>query len=191
MPDNSHTGRLILTPVDPLQAADPYRLQTRLKDIAFISESIGTSAETAFLIGDAFLSLITFLGCSPFIEVSPTEDGSAFCQVRLLGPHSDPKFLRGRNTQPPRCMACRGRLNDWLDKALSWEQQPQEYCIDCERCGSHQRPIDLQWKQNAGFGRVFIAIDNIFPGEAVPVPNLLQELEKFTGTDWRYFYIQD
>jgi hypothetical protein len=51
--------------------------------------------------------------------------------------------------------------------------------------------MDLLWRQNAGFGRLFVTIEDIFPGEAVPVPGLLDGLRRATGTDWHYFYIQD
>jgi hypothetical protein len=48
----------------------------------------------------------------------------------------------------------------------------------------------LLWRKNAGFGRVFVTVEDVFPGEAVPVPTLLEGLRAASGVDWRYFYLQ-
>jgi hypothetical protein len=47
------------------------------------------------------------------------------------------------------------------------------------------------WRQDAGIARFFIQIEDIFPGEAVPVPTLLQELIQAADCPWRHFYLQD
>jgi hypothetical protein len=49
----------------------------------------------------------------------------------------------------------------------------------------------LDWKQQAGFGRRLIEVEEVFPGEAVPTQSLLDLLKRASGSGWRYFYIQD
>jgi hypothetical protein len=63
--------------------------------------------------------------------------------------------------------------------------------VVCPRCGHRQRPLELGWRRNAGFGRLFVAVEDIFPGEAVPVPSFLKGLAQATGVEWDYFYIRD
>ncbi len=47
------------------------------------------------------------------------------------------------------------------------------------------------WKQQGGFARLVIQVEEIFPGEAVPTDALLALLEHESGCAWRYFYVQD
>jgi DNA-directed RNA polymerase subunit RPC12/RpoP len=192
MVNNRHTGRLILAPRDTLHAPDPAKVLRQLQELAFIGQPIERQQGCAFLIGDAFLSLITFMGCSPHIQLSPVDDGGPFCYLRLEGPYASPHLLHGRNTQPPRCENCRGRIAaDWRNELADWEAAPLEPSVNCQRCGHRQRPSDLQWKQSAGFARLYLAVEDIFPGEAAPTPSLLNALKKNDDADWGYFYIQD
>lgn len=52
-------------------------------------------------------------------------------------------------------------------------------------------PWDWDWKGNAGFGRFFVQVEEIFPGEATPTTALTGVLEQATGAPWRHFYVQD
>jgi hypothetical protein len=47
------------------------------------------------------------------------------------------------------------------------------------------------WREKAGFGRLFVQVDEIFPGEAIPNPKLMKLLARSTIAEWRHFYIQD
>jgi hypothetical protein len=61
----------------------------------------------------------------------------------------------------------------------------------CAACGRLVPIRDLDWKQSAGFGRLFVQVEEVFPGEATPTPELMLLLARLTGGDWRYFYVQD
>jgi hypothetical protein len=188
---NKQTGRLVLTP-DPAQPA-PQRdsLLVYLNDIGFIGTPLKDTKTAAFLVGDVFLRLITFMGCAPNIELEPPMDGGSFCHIRLAGPWPKPRLLRGRNTQPPRCMHCRSRLPEWERDLDVWCEDPTHADVLCVRCGRGQHPVDLLWRQNAGFGCLFVTVEDVFPGEAVPVPGLMKGLGQTTGSVWQYFYIRD
>lgn len=188
---NKQTGRLVLTPdpAQPVTQREP--LLAYLHEVGFIGLPLNDTKTAAFLVGDGFLRLITFMGCSPNIELEPPMGGGSYCHVRLEGPWPKPRLLRGRNTQPPRCMHCRGRLSDWEQELDGWCEEPTRTNVLCVRCGRRQRPVDLLWRQNAGFGRLFVTVEDVFPGEAVPVPGLMQGLGQTTGSVWQYFYIRD
>jgi hypothetical protein len=63
--------------------------------------------------------------------------------------------------------------------------------ITCPTCGETSPPWAYDWKQKAGFGRLLIRIEEVFPGEAVPTPELMDLLQSSAGCSWRYFYLQD
>ncbi len=145
----------------------------------------------AFRAGAQLLQLVSFSGCSPHIRFEPPVDGSgSFCHVTILGPYSRPRLLTGRNTRPPRCSACRSPIADWGARREAWEDSPGAP-LTCPQCHLPQLPLQLHWREHAGFGRLFVSVEDVFPGEAVPVPDLLELLESATGTAWRYFFVQD
>ena len=63
--------------------------------------------------------------------------------------------------------------------------------IPCPDCGLENPPWGYDWREKAGFGRLFVQIEEVFPGEAVPTPGLLEILENSSGCAWERFYIQD
>jgi hypothetical protein len=38
---------------------------------------------------------------------------------------------------------------------------------------------------------VFVQVEEVFPGEAVPTSALFEQLIRVSGIGWRHFYIQD
>ena len=191
MSGSRQTGRLVLAPETPARAAEPESLIRVLRDTGLIGVPLGNGQDPAFLVGDAFLQVITFMGCSPHVELTVPAGGGSFCHVRLHGPHPSPILMFGRNTRPPRCCACRKRVAEWTPQAQAWRRNPDMARVECPHCTRQQRPMDVLWRQDAGFGRSFVAIEDIFPGEAVPVPSLLQTLHRELGMPWRYFFLQD
>jgi hypothetical protein len=63
--------------------------------------------------------------------------------------------------------------------------------LACPACGHSAPPWGWDWKESAGFGRIFLTVEEVFPGEAVPAPALLDLLARITGCAWRHFYVQD
>jgi len=183
-----HTGRLLLSPQDPFLLPEQASLATTLSEAGLL----GTPLEghtNAFAVGERFLQLVIFAGCSVRIELSPMGE-APFCHVRFTGPFRQPVFLSGRNTRPPRCRSCRGRLWSWRD-LLPDRDNAQPVRITCPTCGEASPPWGYDWKGQAGFGRLFIQVEEIFPGEATPTPALMELLAASSGCAWRHFYIQD
>ena len=185
----AHTGRLLLTPHDPLQLADTKALQQALREAQFIGEPL-PGGNLAFLAGEQFLSLITFAGCSVQIELLPPSDGRGFCHVRFIGPFEHPTLIHGRNTRPPRCPVCRAQQRDWKTLLPSLQEMETEK-LPCSTCTAKHPARKWDWKGNAGFGRTFISVEEIFPGEATPAPALSAVLKQASGNRWRHFYVQD
>ena len=191
MTDTKQTGRLVLAPLSPLDAPPMAPLLDYLTSSGFIGAALPGEHPGEYFIGERFLQQITFMGCSPHIELEPPADGSSFCHIRLNDALNQPVLLHGRNTQPPRCGSCRKRLPNWKDSLQEWVGSPTQSQIECPHCGEIQSAIDLGWRQSAGSGRLFLYVEDVFPGEAVPVSGFLKALEKTTGCRWHYFYIQD
>ena len=189
-----HTGRLVLSPADPLYLPqDIPALIARLRSIHFCAEPVPEMDGHHYLLGERFLQLVSFMGCSPFIRLEPTDDGQPFCHLVIDGPYPKPVFLQGRNTTPPSCEKCRKRIPDWQPLIAQWLERPETFLASCPHCGHRQNPASYNWRQSAGSGRLFLLVENIFPNEAIPSPELLRTLEAGDqgSVAWSYFYIQD
>jgi hypothetical protein len=187
-----HTGRLILTPEDPHALPDNLpAILAGLREIGFIGDEI--PGETArYQLGEQFLQLVTFMGCSPFVELAPGDGETPYCHLSVLGPFDTPRLLDGKNTTPPRCGVCRKRLNDWRGALDRWREGEAAPLAPCPHCGHRQDPVTLNWRESAGWGRLFLCVENIFPQEAVPTQALLNQLQSTTPSlPWHYFYQQD
>jgi len=183
-----HTGRLLLSSQNPFLAPDASFLAAALTEAGFLGIPLA-GRKGAFALGDQFLQLVTFAGCSVQVELYPNSD-SPFCHIRIVGPFELPVFQSGRNTRPPRCPNCRTPLRDWKRALAAWDgSQPEP--IACTTCGEAGPPWTYDWKEKAGFGRLFIQVEEVFPGEAVPTPGLMDLLADSSSGEWRYFYIQD
>ena len=139
-----------------------------------------------YLIGDSFLSLVTFMGCAPAIELEPLEnqpDSLEFCHIEIQEVENTVHFIRGGEHLISRCPHCRQRHADW--KTI-----PKSLVYTCDKCKVETHLSEYDWKNTAGCGRFFINLHGIYPQEAIPTSSLLQTLNKISDTDWRYFYIQ-
>jgi hypothetical protein len=183
------TGKLLFHP--PFSAPLPSlpAITERLTKIGLLDRPFRPE-EQSFLTGPRFPQLITFLGCSPFLRLEPPDDGSSdFCHLRFLGPFDRPRLLYGSNTRAPKCPACARGLDNWQSLAEQWEAEPDNSNFTCPHCGRHSSPLALEWRRKAGFGRFFLQVSEVFPGEAVPVGELMECL-RADGDSWDYFYLQ-
>jgi len=175
-------GKLILYPGNtksspPLITAVIKSLQR----VGLIGQPMDSDCNS-FLAGDNFLQLISFMGCSPDICLTPKANtGSNFCHLTIRGPLPKPQLVWDSNCRPPRCLECKKPITDWKDGI-------DNVSIKCSQCGAESAAGDLNWGRGAGFGYVFIEIHNVFPGEASPVDILFNQLQQDTGVSWNYFY---
>ena len=139
-----------------------------------------------YLIGDSFLSLVTFMGCAPAIELEPIEeqpDSTDFLHIEIEQIKSSVEFIRGSDHLVSRCPHCRQRHAEW--KSL-----PATMKYACDKCGVESHLSEYDWKNTAGCGRFFISLHGIYPQEAIPTSHLVQILEKISNASWGYFYVQ-
>jgi len=180
------SGSLILHPADPTAPVLP-DLESKLIELGLIGAKIPGLPE-AFFAGESFLQLVTFMGCSPAIRLEPDGPGDKeFCHLRLQRFPEETHFLYGSNTRPPHCPHCRHRIGEWPSCDTQIADQPETRRA-CPHCGRPSPPLEWNWRQQAGFGRIFLRVTPIFPGEAIPIDSLLRNLGE-PGPPWRYFYL--
>lgn len=189
-----HTGRLILTPADPHLVPDVDLLIEGLSQSGFLGDPLSSEAvstgegERAFTIGAGFLSLLSFAGCA--VRIRDSRSDGRFSHIRIAPISPYPRLMVGRNTRSPRCVGCRAPLSGWHALVDHWATHPHAG-VRCPACGETRPPWLWDWKQQGGFGRVFVQIEEVFPGEAVPTPAFFEQLIRISGIGWRHFYIQD
>lgn len=147
-------------------------------------------AQTGYLIGDKFLKLITFLGCSPHLAVSPPEkiaDWGNFCHIEIQQ-YQSPIFFKGLNNSRSSCPQCKSRVAKTLPEMQQWV--PDSMHIVCPKCHQTSLAEDLNWRHSAGFGTFFIIIHSIYPNEAVPTEQLLSLFKLESSENWDYFYYE-
>jgi len=174
--------RIILSPKNISdQLADVLAIENVLSNIALLGENF---ADKQFYAGEAFINLLSFLGCSPNINLSPV-DGDNFCYIEINSIAGEARILGHTNSVIPRCPDCKHKLKDW--QSIN-NYQYASTSINCPECNALLKMPDLKWRQEGGYGRFYIAITNIHPHEAVPSEKLIQTLEQTTGFKWHYFY---
>lgn len=176
-------GKLILASgPNELQLTESMELTCALREMGLTGQCLD-SGEGRFLTGNRFLQLISFVGCSTNVCLTPrASDDHAFCHLTVKGPFARPRLVRDGKSRPPLCPLCKESLHD-LKGCTDGRM------IICGSCGRKSRPEDIAWGRGAGYGRIFIEINNVFPGEVRPVPELLMDLGRLTGTEWVYFFI--
>jgi hypothetical protein len=194
-----HTGRLVLAPTDPLQAVDQATIARNLEAIGLIGAALPVTpaGELRFRIGPAFGSLIAFTGCAVSFGDADAADSHG-PRIGLPPTTAAPRLFVGRNTRPPRCPACRAPLRDWLGpmRGASSTTEPigsleATARLRCPGCGTEACAFQWDFGRHGGAGRSVVLIEEVFPGEAAPLPGLLRALERSTGCAWGYFYQQD
>lgn len=192
--------KLLLHPADPDTAAVPEeRLARELQAIGLIGERIPLEASAFYPVGDRFLQLVTFLGCSPAIELDPPGDpqvleqasaAGRFCHV-FISSGQQLQFRGDSQTRTPRCPRCRSPEPGWRAGLQAWQQGKPVPDWTCQSCGFSGRLCDLVFRKTAGFARTFLEIRGIYPSEAVAGPTLLDTLASLTGTSWITIYLRE
>jgi hypothetical protein len=189
-----HTGRLVLTPVDPLQVVDQTTIVTALRELGLAGPALDDDP-ARFAAGPALGAVVAFTGCA--VRFDDT-DAAAGPWLRVPPSSASPRLLWGRNSRPPRCPECAAPLRAWreqLSPAAS-RDLPGSGCdagvaLRCEACGAAPPAHRWRWGRHAGAGRGFVLIEEVFPGEARPLPPLMQTLAALGAGPWDFFYVQD
>jgi hypothetical protein len=186
------SARLILHVRDPdYVPSSVAQIERVLQEVGLIGKPWGEASQQRYLIGERFLQLVTFLGCAPAIELEPPTNGNAeFCHVGISGLYPSARFMADTQGVLPRCPHCRKRFDDWQSAIQQWQDNPA-YQAQCPACQMSLSPTELDWRQSAGFGRLFVSIFNIYPREAIPTEALLHTLGKATDQAWNYFYLRE
>jgi len=170
-------------------------LNALIKSQFIITEAHDTNH---YLPGERFLSLITFLGCSPNINIFPVE-GESHCFISFIEPTEFPHCVGYTKTVNPKCPNCTKRIADW--KTSDWqllggnlpggiipeEILPGKLC-KCDKCQVQTPYAELNWKHECGFARCGFMVNHIHPHEALPTDQLLDLLKQATGFEWDYSY---
>ncbi|MGV6809033.1 MAG: hypothetical protein ACWA5U_04080 [bacterium] len=140
--------------------------------------------EHRFQVGEQFLSLLCFMGCSPNIALYPQANSQQpYCYIEI--PQPTKTVLMSDKVKIPHCPHCKMK-QDQLVKQL---RQSQIKTYACPHCHSALIPEQLNWRKTAIFSPYRIMIQNIYEAEAIPDGNFLAQLEKVFPATWRYAYI--
>ena len=184
-----HTGRLVLTPSDPEHAIALEPLADKLRQIGFLGRAL-PGRRDAFATGEHFLQLLAFTGCAVQLDSAPNDLGGTFVHIRLECTAAAPKLLAGRNARPPRCPSCGKALPEWREQIQN-DRSDHAPVLHCPHCATTTPAWRWNWRQHGGFGRSFVLVEEVFPGEGAPLPSLLNALHDLDVGDWRHFYVQD
>lgn len=185
-----HPGRMLLTPTNPMAQTPLEPLSQQLQGLGLLG-TVLNAKDHRYRSGPYLFELVAFTGCAVQLDTNAT--ASAGLEVQIQGPFTTPQRRSGRNTRPPRCPHCRRPLANWQAQREGSERTADPECIErlsCEGCGLQRPGWAWNWGRHAGYGRVFICLEPIFPGEARPLPRLLNGLETLGLGPWHHFYTQ-
>jgi hypothetical protein len=187
--------RLVLHPIDAnFVFTNVAQLGKELREIGLIKDAL---SKNRFLTGERFLELISFLGCSPFVELSPTPSDEAmerrfdFCHIQIPEPTTIAHLIFGKNVKVPRCPTCKKTIITWKELIANRKQAFDGYKVPCHNCNIELSPDQLNWRKSACFVRSSINIFNVYESEAIPSVELLATLERTTRTPWSFVYVRD
>lgn len=170
--------KLYLYPENPDYRCDEKNLIKRLQEMQFTGTEIG---ENLFATGNEFVSLLTFMGCSPNIELEPKDD-IPFCYIEIEN-HDTNQLKAGKNLKPANCPNCNSAIKTFI--------QNKDLQFECPECSSKYDFQNLNWRKSAFIAKCWITIGNIYESEAIPSDQLLSALQKETNQLWKAAYIRE
>lgn len=184
---NVNSPRLILSPEDiEFSLTDVNHFVKQLANLKLISSELKPVENYhCFDLGEDFLHLITYLGCSPTIY--NTDDSSDNDTFISIAQHETIQFALSSAIPPARCPHCHKTDKNWSDYFQRWIDNPLTL-ESCPQCNNSFRFTEMKWKKNGGYGKLFLQIHGIQEQLAIPNQTLLDDLEAFTNTRWIYFF---
>ncbi len=147
-----------------------------LTELNFISSQTSSLTLSA---GSKLMDYITFLGCSPSLQLGDIESPISIHQFNeVVG-------LGGESIETIRYPGCKHPVTNPVKLLKSYPDNDSWQCPNCDLEG---KTNEIQWRKTAGFSNIFIEINHIFPKEAVPSDKLLSCLNDFTKCQWQWFY---
>jgi len=193
--------KLVLVPANvDHPAVETTALVDVLRGIGLLGAAICHDASSGFRAGANFLQLVSFLGCSPAIELEPPPDpqqcrhacmSGKLRHIRVPAPDQRIRFRGDQRLPAPRCPHCRKAEERWPVLLARWRSDPGKSDWECSICGHPGRLFDLNFRQRGAFGRNFVDIWGVHPAEAVPDASLLSALGDCSGGKWKYLYLHD
>lgn len=174
-------SRLIFHPVNAQNSVDRNQLIDCLIKLGFIDSQ--PVQNNHYLAGEQFLTQITFLGCSPNINLTPTEN-EEHCYISILENSGIARCPGYTQNAKPKCPHCTRRLANWPTHNFKLND---DTCT-CDKCGENSLFSELIWKHESAYTRSGFQVAHIYPHEAVPGDPFLQQLSQLTGIDWNYCY---
>lgn len=175
---------LVLYPTDYESPIKHHELIAWAKQQGLIGQQ---EIENRFQVGEQFLSLLCFMGCSPNIALYPqanqANNQQPYCYIEI--PEPTEKALISDKVKTPRCPHCKTPQKQLVEQL----RQSSIKKYQCSHCHSDLIPEQLNWRKTAIFSPYRIIIQNIYEAEAIPDGNFLAQLEKAFPTTWRYAYI--
>ncbi len=177
---------LILHPADPLACVAVAEREAVLQAMGVVGAQLAADWYAA---GPHLLDHVTFLGCSPVVRLAVTcDEGPGFCRLRLPPPLPHPIWRGSLEGSAPRCPRCRTPEATWPLPLAAWESDPAASQCTCSSCGYGAPLHRWRLREAAGFGRSFVELWGIHPGEAVPGEAFLDALAQCSGGSWCWFY---
>ncbi|MEJ2106197.1 MAG: hypothetical protein P8X48_02560 [Acidiferrobacteraceae bacterium] len=181
------TPRLILFPsVADAIPPDLHQWRASLLDAGLTGAPLSSSGDECFRTGKRFLDFVSFLGCSPTLNLDGSEsdkDSPNTYSIEVPVPVAEVQFL-GDPAGAPRCPGCGAGFADWRDHMPDKVQDE----LPCPHCGKGFAAMAWNWRRQAGFGRYWINVRGVHEGEAVPTDSLLAALKRLSGVVWDYAY---
>lgn len=163
--------KLYIYPIDPNISIPKVLISNFLEKEEFTGDII---ERRRFSTGTRFLSHLTFMGCSPNIELDPQED-KPYCYIEIES-HTKASFVFGSNQKKSRCHYCKNEI------------QKPFFCPHCQKTLSPNR---INWRKTAFVATCWILVGNIYEREAIPNDQFLDTLAQETGVKWKIAYIRE
>ena len=182
--------KLVLHPQDAHFSLTSWAgLITHMREIEFLDKPFNQKEQNRFLVGERFLQYMTFMGCSPSVELTPPMDGSLdFCHIHFSEIVPESQFRCASQNVFSRCPQCRKRINNWAQAVSIWSKDSSAVTFNCDKCAEQVSLYQLGWRHTAGFARMFIDVYSIYPQEVIPTDQFFSLLESQTKAQWDYFY---
>lgn len=149
-----------------------------------------------YQVGNEYLNLISFLGCSPTFEFSIPSDikqsgldstNNKYYYIKIIIESNKTRFMHSDFSVKARCPNCRKHLPNWKKLIVDWtaSNTSQFQCVFCQIMSNVEK---IEWGKSAGFVSTSIELYGIQAELAVPSDKLLDSLGDSSKTKWKYFF---